>query len=65
MVTFKFKCLFNIFGSLPNVHIGSEKLMCHVSQRKINNIFHGNFEINSTVKLKRIETPSLKLGFYH
>jgi hypothetical protein len=47
------------------VHIGSEKLMCHVSPQKINNIFHGNFEINSTVKLKRIEKPSLKLGFYH
>ena len=32
---------------------------------KSKKVFHGNVEINSVAKLKRIKEQSLKLGFYH
>jgi hypothetical protein len=35
------------------------------SPPKSKKVFHGNVEINSVAKLKRIKDQSLKLGFYH
>jgi hypothetical protein len=56
---------FFIFGSLPHVHSASEKWISHVSHRKFGKVVHGHFMVNSTVKLKRIKGPSLKLDFYY